>query len=153
MKRKEKKRNPCICGHLIFGKGAKNSQWGKNILSKQWGCGVPVVAQWLTRENGDNGETRENKRGWRESEGRRSGDRHWRWDAEKKKKQNMSSYCSTTGSSMSLQCQDTGSILAQWVKVSCISTAAQRSQLWFGSDPWPGNSICLGAAKKKKINK
>ena len=25
-----------------------------------------------------------------------------------------------------------------------------RLQLWLRSDPWPGNSICLGAAKKEK---
>ena len=25
-----------------------------------------------------------------------------------------------------------------------------RSQLWLGSDPWPGNSICCGADKKEK---
>jgi len=25
-----------------------------------------------------------------------------------------------------------------------------RSQLWFRSDPWPGNSICHGMAKKTK---
>ena len=26
-------------------------------------------------------------------------------------------------------------------------------QLWFGSDPWPGNSICHGVAKKEKKKK
>ena len=25
----------------------------------------------------------------------------------------------------------------------------RRSHLWLGSDPWPGNSICCGAAKKE----
>ena len=25
-----------------------------------------------------------------------------------------------------------------------------RSQPWLGSDPWPGNSICLGGAQKEK---
>ena len=35
---------------------------------------------------------------------------------------------------------------AQWVKDLVL-------QLWFESDPWPGNSMCHGAAKKGKENK
>ena len=45
---------------------------------------------------------------------------------------------------------DEGSIpgLAPWVKD--LALLRLRWQLWFGSDPWPGNSICRGEAKKEK---
>ena len=40
--------------------------------------------------------------------------------------------------------------LAQWVKGLVLPQLQLRSQLQLGSDSWPGNSICHGAAKKKK---
>ena len=43
-----------------------------------------------------------------------------------------SSHCATMGLAASLQHQDTG------------------SQLQLESNPWPGNSMCYGMAKKKK---
>ena len=43
--------------------------------------------------------------------------------------------------------------LAQWVKDPVLPQLHLRSQLQLGSDPWPGNSICHRAAKKKKKKK
>ena len=44
--------------------------------------------------------------------------------------------------------------MAQWVKDLVLPWLWLRSQLQLGFDPWPGNSICYGAAKnEKKINK
>jgi len=47
---------------------------------------------------------------------------------------------------------DAGSIPgpAQWGMALALLQLWLRSQLHFGSDPWPGNSICCGVAKKKK---
>ena len=47
---------------------------------------------------------------------------------------------------------DAGSIPshAQWVKDLVLPQLQHRLQLWLASDPWPGNSICLRTAKKKK---
>ena len=71
------------------------------------------------------------------------------WVQLKKKK---SSCRSTTGSAVSLQHQDTGSIpgLHSGLKDPVWPELLRRSQLGLKSDPWPENSICLGAAKKKR---
>ena len=42
---------------------------------------------------------------------------------------------------------------AQWVKDLASPQLWLRLQLWLGSDPWPGNSMCQGMAKKKKEKK
>ena len=49
---------------------------------------------------------------------------------------------------------DTGSTLGpvQWVKDLALPQLWLRSQLQLRSDPWPGNSICHGAARKEKQN-
>ena len=53
---------------------------------------------------------------------------------------------------VSLECWDTGSIpgLAQLVKDPTLPQLWQRSHLWLRSDPWLRNSVCHGAAKKRK---
>ena len=50
---------------------------------------------------------------------------------------------------------DAGLILdpAQWVKDLVLPQLQLTSQLQLQSDPWPGNSICLGAAKKEEKKK
>ena len=42
---------------------------------------------------------------------------------------------------------------AQWVKDPALLQLQLRLQLWLGSDLWPGNSIGLGKAEKKKTPK
>ena len=61
-----------------------------------------------------------------------------------------SSLCGSLGSEVSWEQWDTGSIpgLAQWVKDLVLLQL--RSKLPLGSDPWSGNSICFGVAKKEK---
>ena len=46
---------------------------------------------------------------------------------------------------------DAGSIPSptQWVKDLVLQQLQFRSQLWLGSDPWPGKSICHRADKKE----
>ena len=41
--------------------------------------------------------------------------------------------------------------LAQWVKD--LALLQLQSRLKLGSDPWPGRSICCGAAKNEKKKK
>ena len=43
--------------------------------------------------------------------------------------------------------------VAQRVRDLVLPQLWRRSQLWLRSDPWPGNSICRGAAKKEKRKK
>ena len=43
--------------------------------------------------------------------------------------------------------------LTQRVKDTALLQLWHRLQLRFGSDPWPGKSICCGAAKKEKKKK
>ena len=59
------------------------------------------------------------------------------------------------GSVLSWKLWDTGLIpgLAQWAKDPLLLQLQLRSQLQLGCDPWPRNSICWGAAKKKKKEK
>ena len=60
------------------------------------------------------------------------------------------------GLAVSWEHWDTGLIpgLMQWVKDPVLPQLWLRLQLQLGSDPWPRNSICHGAAKnKKKTNK
>ena len=56
-----------------------------------------------------------------------------------------------TGSSSSWKHWDTGSIPhpTQWVKDPALLQLQLRSQVGLRCDPWPRNSICRGAAKKK----
>ena len=53
---------------------------------------------------------------------------------------------------VSLLHQDTGSLRAQHSgsKDPALPQLQRRLQRRLRSDPWPGNSICLGAAKKRK---
>ena len=43
--------------------------------------------------------------------------------------------------------------LAQWVKDLALPQLQGKPQLWLGSAPCPGNSICLRVAKKGKKKK
>ena len=65
----------------------------------------------------------------------------------------QSSHCGMTGLAASWDHWDSGLIpgLVQWVKDLVMLHLWLRSWLCLRSDPWPGNSICCGAAKKKKI--
>ena len=42
--------------------------------------------------------------------------------------------------------------LTQWAKDPALLQLQLGLQLWLGSHPWPGISICHRAAKKKKKN-
>ena len=64
--------------------------------------------------------------------------------------QTRSSHCGALGLVVSLQCQNTGLILAWHSGLKDLGLPQCRSQLWLRSDLWPRNSICHGAAKKEK---
>ena len=66
-----------------------------------------------------------------------------------------SSHCGIMGSAASWKLWDTGSIpgLAQWVKDPILMQLQLRLRLWLISDPWPGSSICHGAAKNEEREK
>jgi len=54
------------------------------------------------------------------------------------------------GLAVSLEPRDPSSIsAAQGVKDLALPQLQLRSQLRFGSDPWPRNSVCHGTAKNK----
>ena len=57
------------------------------------------------------------------------------------------------GSVASLELWNAGSIPGptQWVKDIALLLLWCRLQLWLGSDPWSGNSICQRKKKKKKL--
>lgn len=59
-----------------------------------------------------------------------------------------SSHYGTVESAASLQRWDQGSMPgpAQWVQDLILP----QLQCWFRSDPWPGESVCRGVAKKEK---
>ena len=38
---------------------------------------------------------------------------------------------------------------AQWIKDLALPPLWHGLQLWLGADPWPGNSMCHGVAKKE----
>ena len=61
------------------------------------------------------------------------------------------SHCGATGSVVSLQLWDVGSIPGQTQQVTdpALLQLWHRLQLWLGSDPWPLKSICQRTAKKK----
>ena len=63
-----------------------------------------------------------------------------------------SSCCGIPGLAVSWDLWDLGSSpwLAEWAKDPVLSQPWLGLRLWLGSDPWPGNSICLGVAKKKR---
>ena len=73
----------------------------------------------------------------------------------KKKSWKRSTRCSTTGLVVSLQCWGAGSILAQHsgLKDAALPWLQHKSRLHLGSDPWPGNSIWHGVAKKKSSDR
>ena len=59
-----------------------------------------------------------------------------------------SPHCGAMGSAVSLQYQHAGGL-----KDLALPLLRHRSQLQLGSDPWPENSICHRAAKKKRKSK
>lgn len=64
----------------------------------------------------------------------------------------QSSHCGARGLIASWEQWDAGSIpsLSQWVKDLAPQQLWLRLQLQLVSDPWPGNSICYGKAKREK---
>ena len=54
-----------------------------------------------------------------------------------------------------LECQDEGSSPSptEWVKDPMLPQLWLRSKLRLGSDPWPGSSMCLGAAQNGEERK
>ena len=58
--------------------------------------------------------------------------------------------CGAVGSAVSLEHWDAGLSPAQWVRDPELPPLRHRSQLHLRSDPWPGNTMCQGAAKNEK---
>ena len=68
----------------------------------------------------------------------------------KKKNLSWSSHCGARGSAASWECWDVGLIpgLAQWVMDPAPLHLWLRSQLWLGSNPWPGELHMLRDSQK-----
>ena len=60
----------------------------------------------------------------------------------KKKSKDRSSHCGITGYAASWEHSGLGNLVLLQLQLGL--------QLWLRSDPWPGNSICCGTAKKEK---
>ena len=62
-----------------------------------------------------------------------------------------SSCCGTRETMAVGECWNAGLIpsVAPWFKELALLQLQPRLQLHLGSDPWPGSSVCLGAAEKK----
>ena len=71
-----------------------------------------------------------------------------------KKHPSWSFCCDTVGSAASLQHQDR-SLIPAWhsgLQALVLPNLWHRSQLWLGSNPWPGTPYAGGSPKRKKEN-